>query len=166
MDHCGEPAIIRSLKLVWRNEQTLVLVTMVSEQCDDISITMPSTKVVFEEKNFISSTTDVNLIWNVEHPISKVCSLFAVVKKAVGIALLSKSGYAGILCVADDLSTTALGIENKKEVAFQISIPADKKGVWSHGTVLSKLWDRNAGRYTDTDRFIKSMMFIFKKRLL
>ena len=101
---------------------------MVSEQCEDISIKMLSTKVVFQEENFLSNTTHENLNGNVEHPIGKVCSLFAVVKNAVGIALLSRSGCAGILCVADDSSTTTLGIENNKDVAFQRSIPVDEKG--------------------------------------
>ena len=76
----------------------------------------------------MSNTTHEILIGSVEHPVSRVCSLFAAVKNAVGITLLSRTGYAGILCVANDLSTTALGIENNKDVAFQISIPADEKG--------------------------------------
>ena len=143
LEHCGQPAIIRSLKLIWRKEQPLVLVTMASEQCEDVLITMPSTKVVFQEENFISNTTHENLMGSVEHPVSRVCSLFAAVKNAVGIALLSRTGYAGILCVANDLFTTALGIENNKVVTFQISIPADEKGCHeSWDTVLGKLWDR------------------------
>ena len=112
----------------------------------------------------MSNITHENLIGSVEHPISRVCSLFAAVKNAVGIALLSRTGYAGILCVANDLSTTALGIENNKDVAFQISIPADEKGCHeSWDTVLGKLWDRKAGGYSQTDKFIKSMRFIIKK---
>ena len=95
----------------------------------------------FQEENFLSNTTHENLIGSVENPVSKVCSLFAAVKNAVGIALLSRTGYARILCVAYDPSTTALGIENKKDVAFQISIPADEKGCHeSWDTVLGKLW--------------------------
>ena len=164
LDHCGQPTIIRSLKLIWRKEQPLVLVTMASEQCEDVLITMPSTNVVFQEENFMSNITHENLIGSVEHPISRVCSLFAAVKNAVGIALLSRTGYAGILCVANDLSTTALGIENNKDVAFQISIPADEKGCHeSWDTVLGKLWDRKAGGYSQTDKFIKSMRFMIKK---
>ena len=62
LDHCGQPAIIRSLKLIWRKEQPLVLVTMASEQCEDVLITMPSTKVVFQEENFMSNTTHEILI--------------------------------------------------------------------------------------------------------
>ena len=133
MDHCGEPSIIRSLKLVWKKEQPLVLVTMVSEQCEDISITMPWNRVVFFEENFLSEKTNENLVGSVDHPISKVCYLFAAVKNAVGLALSSRSGYAGILCLADDLSTTALGIENNRDMTFNISIPSDEKGAMNHG---------------------------------
>ena len=66
----------------------------------------------------MSNTTQENLVGSVEHHVSRVCSLFAAVKNAIGIALLSRTGYAGILCVANNLSTTALGIENNKDVAF------------------------------------------------
>ena len=164
LDHCGQPAIIRSLTLIWRKEQPLVLVTMDSEQGEDVLVTMPSTKVVFEEENFMSNTTHENLIGCVEHPVSRVCSLFAAVKIAFGIALLSRTGYAGILSVANDLSTTALGIENNNDVAFQLSIPAEEKGSHeSWETVLGKLWDRKAGSYSETDKLIKSMIFMIKK---
>ena len=134
MDQCGEPSIIRSLKLVWKKEQPLVLVTMVSEQCEDISITMPWNRVVFFEENFLSEKTNENLVGSVDHPISKVCSLFAAVKNAVGLALSSRSGYAGILCLADDLSTTALGIENNRDMTFNVSqFPQMKRGAMNHG---------------------------------
>ena len=164
MDHCGEPSIIRSLKLVWKKEQPLVLVTMVSEQCEDISITMPWNRVVFFQENFLSEKTNENLVGSVDHPISKVCSLFAAVKNAVGLALSSRSGYAGILCLADDLSTTALGIENNRDMTFNISIPSDEKGCHeSWDSVLGKLWDRKAGTYSQSDKYIKTMRFLIKK---
>ena len=164
MDHCGEPSIIRSLKLVWKKEQPFVLVTMVSEQCEDISITMPWNRVVFFEENFLSEKTNEKLVGSVDHPISKVCSLFAAVKNAVGLALSSRSGYAGILCLADDLSTTALGIENNRDMTFNISIPSDEKGCHeSWDSVLGKLWDRKAGTYSQSDRYIKTMRFLIKK---
>ena len=117
----------------------------------------------FVEENFMSNKTHENLIGSVEHPVSRVCSVFAAVKNAVGIALLSRIGYAGILCVANDLSKTAHGIENNKDVTFQISIPADEKRCHeSWHTVLSKLWDRKVGGYSETDKFIKSMRFMIK----
>ena len=112
----------------------------------------------------MSNTTHETLIGSVEHPVSRVCSVFAAVKNAVGIAMLLRIGYAGILCVANDRSKTALGIENNKDVTFQISIPADKKRCHeSWDTVLGKLWDRKAGGYSETDKFIKSMRFMIKK---
>ena len=105
-----------------------------------ISITMPSSKVVFFEENVLSDKTNENLVGSVEHPISKVGSLFAAVKNAVGLALSSRSGYAGILCLADDLSTTAFGIENNRHMTFNISIHSDEKGCpESWDSVLGKL---------------------------
>ena len=140
---------------------------MVSEQCEDISITMRSSKIVFFEENFLSDKTNENLVGSVEHPISKVCSLFAAVKNAVGLSLWSRSGYAGILCLADDLSTTALGIENNRDMTFNISIPSDEKGCHeSWDSVLGKLWDRKAGNYSQSDKYIKTMRFLIKKKHL
>ena len=101
---------------------------------------MPWNKVVFFEKKFLSGKTNENLVGSVEHPMSKVCSLFAAVKNAVELALPSRSEYAGILCLADDLSTTALGIENNRDMTFNISIPSDEKGCHeSWDSVLGKL---------------------------
>ena len=57
----------------------------------------------------MSNTNHEKLTGSVEHPVGRVCSVFAAVKNAVEIALLSRTGYAGILRVANDLSTTALG---------------------------------------------------------
>ena len=79
----------------------------------------------------MSNITHESLIGSVEHPISRVCSLFAAVKNAVGIALLSRTGYAGILCVANDLSTTALEIEKPLKYQF----PQTKKDAMSHWTL-------------------------------
>ena len=106
---------------------------MVSEQCEDISITMPSSKVVFFEEKILSDKTNDNLVGSVERPINKVCALFAALKNAVGLALSSRSGYAGILCLADYLSTTALGIENNRDMTFNISFPSDEKRAMNHG---------------------------------
>ena len=165
LDHCGEPALIRSLKLVWRKEKPLVLVTMASEKCEDVLITMPSTKVVLHEENFMINTTHETSFGRVEHTVSRVCSLFAAVKNPVRIASLSRTVYAGIWCVAN-LSTTALGIENNKDVAFQKK-SADKNGCdESWDTVLGNLWDRKAGGYSETDKHVESMRFMIKKNLL
>ena len=60
--------------------------------------------------------------------------MFATVKNAVWIALLSRTGYAGILWVAGELSTRDLGIENKNDVAFQVSILADEMDAMRRGT--------------------------------
>ena len=87
-----------------KKEQPLFLVTMVSEQWEHNSITMPRSKIVFFEKNFLSNKANAYLVGSVEHPISKVCSFFAAAKNAVGLALSSWSGYAGNLCLVDDLS--------------------------------------------------------------
>ena len=116
---------------------------------------------------FHSNIPHENMFGRVEHPISKVCSLFAAVKNALRIAFLSRTGYAGILCVANDLPTTALGIENNKDVAFQISTPADENGCHeSWDTVLGNLWDRKADGYSETDKYVKSMRFMIKNILL
>ena len=48
--------------------------------------TRATNRVVFFEENVLSEKTNENLVGSVEHPISKVCSLFAVVKNAVGLA--------------------------------------------------------------------------------
>ena len=119
---------------------------------------------MFFKENFLSNKTNENLVGSVEQLISKVCSLFAAVKNAVGLALWSRSGYAGILCLADDLSTTALGNENNRDMTFNISIPSDEKGCHeSLDSLLGKLWDRKAGNYSQSDKYIKRMQFLIKK---
>ena len=137
---------------------------MVSEQCEDSPKTMPWSKVVFFEENFLSVKTNGNLVGSVEHPICKMCSVFAAVKNAVGLALSSRPGYAGIGCLADDLSTTDLGNENNRDMTFNISIPSDEKGCHeSWDSVLGKLWDRKAGTYSQSDKNIKTMRLLIKK---
>ena len=79
---------------------------------------MPGSKVVFIEENFLSNKTNENLVGSVEHPISKVCFLFAAVRNAVGLALSSRSGYAGILCLDDNLATITFGVENNRDMTF------------------------------------------------
>ena len=137
---------------------------MVLEHYENYSITMPSSKIVFFEGNSLSHKSNANLVGSVEHPISKVCSLFAAVRNAVGLALSSRSGYARILCLADELSTIALGIENNRDMTFNFSIPSDEKG-WNESwdSVLGKLWHRKAGKYSHSYKYIKTMRFLIKK---
>ena len=81
----------------------------------------------------MSGTTIERLIGSVEHPISKVCSLFTAMKNAMGLVLSSWYGFAGILCIADDLSATALVFENNRDMAFNISTLSYEKGAMNHG---------------------------------
>ena len=110
---------------------------------------------MFFEENFLSDKPNENLVGSVEHPISKVSFLFDAVKNTVGLALSSRSGYGGILYLADDLSTTAFGIENNRDMIFSISIPSDDKGCHeSWDSVLGKLLDRKAGTYIQSNKYI------------
>ena len=116
-------------------------------------------------QNILSEKTNENLVRGLNtHPISKMCSLFAAMKNVVGLTLSLRSGYAGILCLDDDLSTTALGNENNRDMIFNISITYDEKGCQeSWVSVLGKLRDRKAGTYRQRDKYIKMMWFPTKK---
>ena len=81
----------------------------------------------------------------------------------MGLALSSRSGSLAILCLTDDLSTTAHGIENNRDFALNISIALDEKGyLESWDSVLGKLWDRKAGTYSGADKYVKTMRFDMK----
>ena len=90
---------------------------MVSAQCEDISITLLWNTVVFWEEKFWVETTNRDLVGSVEHPISKACSLCAVVKNAVRLAVFAV-WICRELVLTDDLSTTAFGIEHNKHIIY------------------------------------------------
>ena len=116
------------------------------------------------ERNYLLKITHENLIQELNHPIDKVCGIYSAVKHAVGMALGSKFGYSGIICIADNFAKRSLGFENEKDVMFSIQNACTEVGCnESWDSVLGKSWDRRPGSYEESDKYIKSMRFYIRK---
>ena len=164
LDHSGEAATVIEKKSTYKKDKHIVFVTMVSEKCDDVTVTMPSTMVQLKERNYLLKATHENLMQELIHPIDKVCGIYSAVKHAVGMALGSKFGYSGIICIADDFAERSLGFENEKDVTFSIQISCNEVGCKeSWDSVLGKSWDRRPRSYGESDKYIKSMRFYIRK---
>ena len=136
---------------------------MVSEECDDVTVTMPSTMVQLKERNYLLKATHKNSIQELIHPIVKVCGIYSVMY-AVGMALGSKFGYSGIISIADNFAKRSLGFKNEKNVTFSNQNPCNEVGCnESCDSVLGKSWDRRPRSYEKRDEYIKSMRFYIRK---
>ena len=75
LDHSGEAATVIEMKSIYKKDKHIVFVTMVSEECDDVTVTMPSTMVQLKERNYLLKFTHENSIQELTHPIDKVCGI-------------------------------------------------------------------------------------------
>ena len=55
LDHSGEEATVIEMKSTYKKDKHIVFVTMVSEECDDVTVTIPSTMVQQRTQLFIKN---------------------------------------------------------------------------------------------------------------